>query len=375
MDIEPTEDHEILRGLTRDVLRDLAPIAVVREMEDHPKGYPDALWKQFSEVGLLGLLVPEAYGGSGQSLLEAIVVYEEFGRALTPSPHFASCVLGARALARAGSETQRKRWLPGIASGDAILTPAWIEPGNGWGARGVQLRAEADGDGFVLNGTKRHVPFASAADRLLVLARSGDADEAIDLFLVDAQAPGVTLRQQKSMASDTQYRVDLDGVRVGSDDRIGAPASGWTTWAACMREAIVLLAAQAVGGASQALDLTTAYAKEREQFGKPLGAFQSLAHYLADASTRIEAARVMVAQAAWTHSVGREIDELAPMAKLFACDTYRDTTASCQQIWGGVGFTIEYDIQLYFRRAKQLQITWYDPSTLEEQIAALELDR
>jgi alkylation response protein AidB-like acyl-CoA dehydrogenase len=283
-------------------------------------------------------------------------------------------VLGASALLAAGSEPQKREWLPKIASGEAILTPAWLEPRRGFGARGVQLRAEAAGDGWVLSGEKRHVLFASSATRLLVLARTGKADADVSLFLVDPAAAGVSLTQQRSLAADTQYDVRFANVRVGADSRIGAAGSGWATWDRVMHDAIILLAAWAVGGANRALEITVQYAKDREQFDKPLGAFQAISHYLADAATSIDGAQTLVYEAAWARSVGKSIARLAPMAKLFACQTYRDVTAMCQQVWGGVGFTIEYDIQLFFRRAKQMQITWWDTSHLEELIAASVLD-
>ena len=141
-----------------------------------------------------------------------------------------------------------------------------------------------------------------------------------------------------------------------------------------MHEAIVLVAAQAVGGARHALDITVQYAKDRHQFGKPLGAFQSLAHYLADAVTNLDGAEVLVHEAAWARAEGRSVAKLAPMAKLYACRTFRDLTATAQQIFGGIGFTVEFDIQLYFRRAKQLQLSWWDSRYLEELVAAAVLD-
>ncbi len=373
MDLEFSEEQLVLRDMVRSLCAEYAPLPLVRQMEDDPKGYPDELWKQMGELGLLGLLIPEAHGGAGQGLLEAALVYEELGRSLAPSPHFPSAVLAARCLLQAGSAAQQETWLPRIASGEAILTPAWLEPERGFGSAGVQLRAEVDGDGFVLGGTKRHVPFASAAARLLVLARTPDG--AVDLFLVDPKAPGVTLTQQRSLAADCQYRVDLDGVRVGVEDRVGTAGTGFDTFEAAMLEGVVLLAAQAMGGAEHALEITVQYAKDRKQFDKPLGAFQAISHYLADASTHVAGAKTLVYEAAWARDEGRpEAAKLAAMAKLFACDTYRDLTAMCQQVWGGVGFTIEYDIQLFFRRAKQLQISWWDPRTLEERVASAVLD-
>ena len=205
-------------------------------------------------------------------------------------------------------------------------------------------------------------------------ARPGAGADGIDLFLVDPNADGVKLTQQLSMASDTQYRADFDDVRVPASNRIGAAGSGWSTWEKVMLDGIILAAAQANGGAEQALEITTEYAKEREQFGKPLGAFQAISHYLADAATNVAGAKTLTYEAAWARSNGKAIDRLAPMAKLFACQTYRDLTAMAEQVWGGVGFTIEYDIQLYFRRAKQLQLSWWDTRYLEELVAHSVLD-
>jgi alkylation response protein AidB-like acyl-CoA dehydrogenase len=374
MDLDFNEEQQMLRDMVRGMLAEHSTIEVVRKTEDDPKGYPDALWKQLGELGLVGILIPEAHGGAGQSLMEAALLYEELGRALAPVPHLGSAVLGAGALLAQGSEAQCETWLPKLASGDAILAPAWLEPDHGFGPEGVQLRARADGDDFVLSGTKRHVGFASAADRLLVLARSGAAAEAVDLFLVDPNAAGVELTQQLSLGSDAQYRVDFEQVRVPASERIGPAGSGWATWDALMLDAVVLLAAQAIGGAERALEMTVEYAKERVQFDKPLGAFQAISHYLADASTEVDGGRTLVYEAAWTRSRDGSIAQLAPMAKLFACQTYRDVTAMGEQVFGGVGFTIEYDIQLFFRRAKQLQLSWWDTRFLEERIAQTVLD-
>jgi alkylation response protein AidB-like acyl-CoA dehydrogenase len=360
--------------MVRGVCGEYASLEIVRAMEDDPTGYPAEFWKQLGELGLLGLLIPEGYGGAAQSMLEAAIVYEEFGRALAPSPHFVSAVLAAGALLRAGSEEQQREWLPRIASGEAILTPAWLEPERGFGPRGVALEARADGADRILSGSKRHVIFASAATRLLVLARSGPGDRDVELLLVDPRAAGVELTQQHSLASDTQYRVDLHDVRVPASDRLGAPGSGWATFEQVLYDGIILLAAQAMGGAERALEMTVEYAKERTQFDKPLGAFQSIAHYLADAATSVDGGKTLVYEAAWARSVGRPVARLAPMAKLFACQTFRDLTAMGQQVFGGVGFTLEYDIQLYFRRAKQLQMTWWDGRYLEELVAASVLD-
>ncbi len=238
-----------------------------------------------------------------------------------------------------------------------------------------RLTAFAPKRGFVLSGSKMHVTFARAADRLVVLARVGDGETDIDLFLVDPQAAGVTLSQRHNLGSQSVYRVDFEKVRVSAKDRIGAAGSGWATWQEVMLDGCVLAAAQAAGGAQRALEITVEYAKTRQQFGKVLGAFQAISHYLADGATQIAGGSTLVYEAAWTRSVGKDVSRLAPLAKLFMCHAFRDVTAMCQQVWGGVGFTIEYDIQLYFRRAKQLQMSWWDERELSELVAVEVLDR
>ena len=375
MDLDFSEEQEMLREMVAGVCANHASLDVLRKLEDDSVGFSPELWKALGELGLLGLTLPEAYGGGGQSMLECAIVYEEFGRALAPSPHFVSALCCGGALARGGSEEQKRAWLPEIASGAAVLTPAWLEPERGFGPEGVQMRARLEDEEVRLSGTKLHVLFASSAQRLLVPARTGDAAEQVDLFLVDPSTAGIELTQQFSLASDTQYRVDFDDVRVPLTERVGPPGSGWAVWNATMLEGIIALAAQAVGGADRALEITVEYAKERKQFDKPLGAFQAIAHYLADAATELDGARILVYEAAWARAAGKPIDRLAPMAKLFACDMYRRLTKMAEQVWGGVGFTLEYDIQLYFRRAKQLQLSWWDTRYLEEQVARSVLDQ
>jgi alkylation response protein AidB-like acyl-CoA dehydrogenase len=369
MDLDFTNEQDMLRRAVRSLCEEAAE--TVRQLENDPRGYDEGFWQKLASMGLCGLMVPEAYGGSAMGLLDAVVVYEEFGRSLVPSPHLASSVVAAGVLMTGGSDAQRDTWLARIASGEAILSPAWLEPDGGFGPAGVRVEAAPDGDGVTLTGTKRHVAFAASVDRLVVLARE---PAGVSLFLVDPAATGVTLSQQLSVASDTQYRVDFDEVRVADGDRIGDPGTGWDLWHATMLDAIVLVAAQAIGGAEASHTLATEYAKVRHQFDKPIGSFQSIAHYLADGITAIDGGRVLVYQAAWARDVGHDSETLAAMAKLFATQTCRDVSATGIQIHGGLGFTVECDAQLYFRRAKSWQLNWYDPTHLEELIADQLLD-
>jgi alkylation response protein AidB-like acyl-CoA dehydrogenase len=369
LNLDFSEEQDMLRDMVRGVCAQHSPFEKVREMEDDPHGVAGELWEQLGELGITGLMLPEEYGGSGMSLIEGVVVYEELGRSLAPVPHFVSCVLSAGAILAGGSDEQKSAILPGLASGETIITPAWLEPENGYSPRGVQATAAIDGDDVVINGTKMHVYFAQAADQLLVLARTGDAPTDVELFLVPTDTAGVSLEQRMSISSDTQYRVEFNDARVPLANRIGDAGSGWATWDAVMLEAVILASAQAMGGADYALEITAEYSKDREQFDKALAEFQAISHDLADARTELDGGKILVYEAAWTQSRGDDITRLAPMAKLFTGKVYRDITAMAQQIFGGVGFTLEYDIQLYFRRAKQLQLSWWDVATCEERIA------
>jgi alkylation response protein AidB-like acyl-CoA dehydrogenase len=351
VDLELTEEQQLLRETVRGLCARHSGLDVVRQLEDDAVGYPEKFWLQLGEAGLLDT--------SELSTTDAVVMYQELGRALAPSPHFVSSVMSAGVIRRAASDEQRAEWLPRLVAGDTIISPAWLEPEGGFGEAGVQVRV--DGKGRV-TGTKRHVQFAKSADHLLVLARGDDGN--VTYALVDPDADGVTLTQQKSISSDTQFRVDLDGA---AGERLALP--GWQVWDEVMHDGIILLAAQAVGGARHALEITVQYAKDRQQFDKPLGAFQAIAHYLSDAVATVDGAETLVYEAAWARDNGTSTTRLAPMAKLFACQTFRDVTAMAQQVFGGVGFTVEYDIQLYFRRAKQLQISWWNDRYLEELIA------
>ncbi len=367
LDLDFTPEQDMLRAMVRGLCTEHAPLSLVRTLEDDPVGIAADLWKRLAAADLCGLLVPAEHGGAGMTTLDGVVVYEELGRALAPTPHFVSCVVSGGALVAGGTDAQRAEWLPRVAAGEAVLTPAWLEPDGGFGPRGIQAHAIPDGDGYRLSGTKRHVAFAANADRLLVAARTGEAPGDVDLFLVAPDAPGVTFTQQLSLASDSQYRVDLDGVHVDGAERL---AGGWAAWEEARDDALILLAAWAVGAADRVQEITVQYAKDREQFDKPIGAFQSIAHYLADRQAELDGARTLVHEAAWARATGRSVARLAPMAKLFAAKVARDLTATAEQIHGGNGFTVDYDVQLYFRRAKALQVSWWGDRYLEEMIAA-----
>jgi alkylation response protein AidB-like acyl-CoA dehydrogenase len=376
MDLDFTPEQELLRESVRRTCERHGGLDAVRKLENDPIGYSPALWTQLGELGVLGVTISEANGGSGMTMVDAAVIYEELGRALVPSPHFVSCMLAAGLIGRAEDESLKRRVLPAIASGESIVTVASLEPDRGFGPAGIQLTATPDGAGWRLSGRKVHVPFARAAGSLLVLARTvGGRDAAgVIAVLIPTDAPGITLEQQLTVASDAQFGVTFDNVRVEPADVVHSASTAWSAWHDTMLDGVTLIAAQAAGGARAALDLAVSYANTRQQFDKPLAGFQAISHYLADAATAVDGAQTIAWEAAWERSQGNSIAQLAPMAKSFACRTFRDVTATAQQIFGGNGFTVEFDIQLFFRRAKSLQLNNWDDRYLNDLIAADLLD-
>lgn len=374
MDLELSEEQRMLSETLRKLLEAECPPQAVRELEDDAFGYSPKLWETLAAMGIAGLTLPEGEGGAGLGAIDLAVVHEELGRALCPTPHLASSVIAAGILLRAGSAEQKRRWLPAIASGKAILVPAWLEPGGGFGPQGIQLAVTAGVDRYAVSGTKFCVPFAGAATRLLVLGRSGSGKHDIDLLLVDPKARGVTLTQLRTLASDAQYELRFDAVEVLVSDRIGPEGGGWALWQAAQEEAQIALAAWAVGCGSRAHEMATAYAKDRVQFGKPIGGFQAIAHPLASVAMELEGARALVHQAAWTCAQGRPSRHLAAMAKLGAEAANLHATEVGHQVLGGIGFTLGVDMQLYFRRARQSRLAWGDRDELLETVGTAILD-
>lgn len=371
MDLELSPEQQMLRDAVRDLATKYGDPDRIRALEDDPVGHDPACWQELAGMDLIGLTLPPEHGGSGMTALESMVVFEELGRAIVPTPLLVSSVIGGGVLAAAGSAEQQARWLPPVARGEVILSLAWHEPGRSDGPDGVALAATTDGDDLVLSGTKILVPFASSADALVVLVRE---DHGISLVLLPTDAEGVALEQTTVADSSAQYEVRLTDVRVPASNRVGAAGTGWDTFVDVMDDALIAVAAMAVGGTGHVLDMMVDYATERVQFGVPIGNFQGVAHPIADVATELEGARTLVLQAAWARAEHGTSGALHALAKRFACETYRRATRCAHQVYGGIGFTRAIDVQLYFRRAKQMELDWFEPRTLADRIAVAELD-
>ena len=373
MDFGFSEEQEILRQSAADFLRNECPMSYVRQMMEDERGYADEVWNKMAELGWMGLTVPEAYGGAGLSLVDLVVVLEEMGKVVLPGPFFSTVALGGLCVQAAGSEEQKKALLPGLASGQTTLTLACLEENARWDEAGINLSAEQNGSGYVLNGVKLFVPDAHVADHIICAARTS---EGVTLFLLDRQQAGLGTRLLKSMDQTRKLcAVTLDKVHIGADALLGAPGQGWDILSRVINQSKVALSAEMCGGAQQVLDMSVEYAKVREQFGRPIGSFQAIQHKCADMLVQVEGAKSATYYAAW--AVSNETPDAAlaaAMAKAYCSDAYRQVTSEGIQVHGGIGFTWEHDLHIYFKRAKGSEVTFGDATWNRELVARHTLD-
>lgn len=368
MDFALSPDQELLRSAARAFLEERATPAVVRALWEDPRGESEALWKEMAQLGWLGLGLPEAWGGSALGMVEAAVLLEELGRVAWPGPYLETALL-ARAVAGAGSASQHERWLPAIAAGDARGAIAFLDDGLDWSPGAARTVAEPARAGTLsLSGTKRFVPWAHVADALLVPAREASG---LSLFLVEGGAPGLRVRAAPAMDPGTRWAtVELDGVAVGPEARVGPPGGGAPILAALLRAGAVGAAAGMLGCARRCLDRSVAYAKVREQFGQPVGSFQAIRHKCAEMLLLVENAHAATYYAAWALDAAADDAEVAAsVAKSYVGDAARQVCGEAIQVHGGIGFTWEFDLHLYVKRAKALEASYGDGPYHREEIA------
>jgi alkylation response protein AidB-like acyl-CoA dehydrogenase len=371
LDFGFSEEQEMLRQSASNLLEKECPSTVVRRLMEDERGYDPELWKKMASLGWTGLVVPEAYGGAGLSYVDLVLVLEEMGRVMLPSP-FIWTVMAAEAIRRAGSDAQKASLLPKIASGDLKATIAWMEPSGLWTAGGIAATARQNGSEFTLDGVKLFVNDAHIADCLIIAARTGgSAETGVTLFAVESGRAGVSVTPLKTMDQTRKLsEVRLAGVRASSADVIGRVGDGWEILSAVIDRGKVMIAAEMMGGAQKVLDMSVEYAKVRVQFGRPIGSFQAVQHKCANMMIDVEGAKSAVYFAAW--AVSNEVAEgplAAALAKAAASDAFRRVSADGIQIHGGIGFTWEHDLHLYFKRAKSSEFTFGDATWNRELVA------
>lgn len=354
MDFAFTEEQEAIRDLARQIFGDHADHERLAALERSDDRIDDALWGELAKANLLGIAVPEEHGGSGMGLMEVALLLEEQGRAASPVPLLATLVLGAMPLARFGTDAQQRAWLPGLATGDVVLTAA-LEEAAAVDLRRPRVTARADGDAFVLDGEKVCVPAAQRAARILVSARTGA--ETLGVFLVDPQQAGVSLERSETTNHEGQAHVALDGVRVDAEGVLGDPNDGAAIVAWIEERALAALCALQVGVTSEALRRTAEYTTIRKQFEKPIGSFQGVSLRAADAYIDLEAMRSTLWQAVWKLDDGQPAAVDVRVAKWWACRGGGRIVHTAQHLHGGIGADVDYPIHRFFVWAKQIDMT------------------
>jgi len=311
-----------------------------------------------AELGWMGVPIPSEYGGLESSLLELAVLFEEVGRAAMSGPLLGT-VMGTLSILESGAAEHKSNLLPKIAQGELVLTPAIAEPEVNYDVRMISTQARQEDNRYIIDGTKRFVPYATVSDHLLVAARTSGipGDEAgVTVFLVDRETPGIRLSPMKTIAPGKQFDLHFDAVSVDCASVLGELDGGCPLLRSVQKTAAALQCAEMVGGAQKQLEMTAEYSKLRHQFDRPIGSFQAVQHRVADMFIDVNGARLTVYKALWCLSQGMEADWEVSVAKYFTNKASQRVAFSAQQLHGGVGVSLEYDLHFYYRRAKAFEL-------------------
>ena len=352
MDVLPNEEEQMLKNSAREFLEAESPPALARAMEKDELGYPPNLWKHMGDLGWLGLAIPEEYGGQGATLTYLGIILEEVGRAISPVP-FHTTMVPALTIAADGTEEQRRELLPRVCTGDLVLTWAFTERDPRYLPETVHMEAVAEGEYFLLSGTKMFVDSFEAAEKCLVACRTAPESETskgITLFLVDTDSPGVSHGPLVTLAKDQQSKVTFDRVRVPRSSMVGELDEGWPVAEGMLDRGTALLCAQMVGAARKDAEMAIEYAKHRVAFGRPIGAFQSIQHLCADMILWVDGAQLLTYEALWRLDQGLPASVEVSQAKAFSNEKCEAVVRSSQVVHGGMGFMMEFDLHLWFRR-------------------------
>jgi alkylation response protein AidB-like acyl-CoA dehydrogenase len=358
MDSRFTEEQNLLRDSVRKLMAKHCPPDFMRKI-DREQSYPYALYDAWVEAGLLRLPFAEDYGGLGGSVVDACIIMEEIARVSADlSMMIGGSIFCGLNVARKGSETQKRRWLPKLMAGEIKMSISMSEPDAGSDIGAMRTIAVRDGDDYIINGQKLWATGAGAKHTVVNLYVKTDPKahyrQGMSLFLVDNDMPGVELRKLDMLGRycTGTYEIFFKDVRVPADRLIGGENQGWNCVLSGLQVERVIAAAADCGSAAGCVDMALAYAKERKQFGRPIGTFQAIAHMLADMATEVEAARALTYQCASTIDAGQDALREITMAKLFASETYVKVANRGMQIFGGYGYNKEFDMQRHFRDAR-----------------------
>jgi alkylation response protein AidB-like acyl-CoA dehydrogenase len=371
MNLELSEEQRILGESVARFCKAEFSMETVRRLADHPEGIPDELWQKIAGQAWLGVLIPEPYGGLGLGVTELGIILEEMGRAIVPGPYFATAALAAPAIVFGGNEALKSRWLEKIAGGETKATVGILDEDGQLGPQHVKATAVKNNEGYALNGKKFFVPDLAAADIVAVVARTGDIEDAVTLFLVETGAPGVSIEENRLTDSTSRSgQLVLKHVQAAHDSVLGTPDQGWEVVDRVLLIANVGIAAGSVAAAERVIKQAVTYARERKQFGVPIGSFQAVKHPLANLFAEIESARSAYHYAAWAVDArSSQARSAAAVARLTGTDAYRNAALISLQTHGGIGFTWEYDLHFHLKRAMHNQYFLGVPADYEQAVA------
>ncbi|MBM3138648.1 MAG: acyl-CoA dehydrogenase [Chloroflexi bacterium] len=370
MDLSLTESQQLLKQSVEDFIEREAPRDTLVELQQTERGFNDTIWKTAAETGWLGMLIPEQYGGGGAEFTDAAVVYEALGHAPMPGPMFSSGVLSAQIIQHVGSEEQRQRHLPAIASGEVICTFALTEPEYRWGLHGVRMRPREDGEHYVLDGAKLFVYDAHAADYVITAVRTGDGEDDIGLLMVDTKTPGISTRRLGGFTS-SESEVIFQNARVPKSALLGRPGGVRNALDRALMNATPLLCAYQVGGAQAVFDLSVKYSRERVQFGRPIGRFQFVQNHIVQLVNHLDAARWTTYEALWKLDSGREATVSVHLAKAVTSEGYREACDYAHEVHAGTGVMREYGLTLFTRLSRSLYHALGEPRYHRKRLADL----
>ncbi|HEY7268343.1 MAG TPA: acyl-CoA dehydrogenase family protein [Dehalococcoidia bacterium] len=357
VDLALSPEQDLLKTHVRSYLEDRCPKAFIRSIDESPESFDRAFWSETSELGWPATLIPEAYGGTGSSLMDAAVLFEELGWACIPSTVFSSAVLGALSIIASGSKEHAERLLPQIASGNKIVTVALTEPEHSWAFSSIKMGATANQNSYVLDGVKLFVPDAQVADTILVLARTAAGADGLTLFEVERDAPGVAVRKVTGWTGDRLNEVSFNSVSVSKSAVLGEAGAAGAFMEDALAKSILILSAYMVGGMQQMSDLSTEYSRNRIAFGVPISTFQRVQDMIITIVNDLESARWVTYESIWKMEQGFAPDQLSravSMTKAVASEGFASATEQAHYVHGGVSVDKGYGLYLYTKKSRSL---------------------
>ena len=355
MDFSPTDYQRQLKATAHEFMARECPRGRLLELGKTDTGHDAGIWRKAADIGFLGALIPESYGGAGGSLTDAAMICEEFGRGPLPGPYFSSSVLGNLVLQECGAESQKAELLPGVANGEEVVVLALTEAGYGWDAGSISLQAKPNGDKLVLNGTKLFVHDALSATRFLCVARDASSPEGNDIgiFLVGADAGGVSRRSIAGFGGNVG-EVKFDRVEVSADARLTGSSNTWAGLERAILRAIPLLSAYKAGACGAVFDISVQYSRSRIAFGVPIGRFQRVQDHIIEVCNRMDSARWAAYEALWKLDTGRDAAVSVHLSKAVASEGYYHGCNFAHEAHGGIGTSMEYGLTLHTEMSRSL---------------------